>query len=64
MIAFPDMDDLDYNVVGVALILYLICIVLIWKAFDQNIMKIHIKLILSVFMLPISYFLVSMMANK
>jgi hypothetical protein len=57
-------EDIDWNVAGIALALWGLCLLMIWKFFDQNILKLHLRIIMTVIMLPAIYLIVYLMSDK
>lgn len=60
---FDDLD-IDWNIAGISFLMYCVCLLLVWKFFDQQIMKLYIKIIMSIVMLPICYLMTYWIANK
>ena len=61
---FEFIEDLDWNIAGIALIAWALCLLMIWKFFDASIMRLHLRIIMTIVMLPVCYFIVNLMANK
>lgn len=58
------LDNIDWTVAGIALLMYAICLLLVWKFFDQDLMKLHLKIISSILMLPLCYGLTYFIINR
>ena len=58
------IDDIDWNIGGLAIIFWGICLLMIWKLFDPTVMRMHIKIIMTIVMLPVCYLLVNMISDK
>jgi hypothetical protein len=58
-------SDLDMQSVGIALILWAICVVILWKfMYDPKFMKFWVKLVLTVVMLPVCYIILHVMSDR
>lgn len=58
------LDEIDWNIAGIVAIMYVICLALIWKFFDQEIMRLHVRIIMTIIMLPVCYFLTAWIAGR
>ena len=58
------MEFDDSTAWAVAAIMWFVCLIMIWKFFDQELMRMHIKIITTIIMLPLSYVLSYALINK
>lgn len=57
-------SELDYNKLGISLLIWAVCMVVLWKLmYDPKIIKLGIRIALSIIMLPLCYFIVYMMSS-
>ena len=58
-------SELDLQTVGIALILWAACVVVLWKfMYDPKFIKPVVKIILTIVMLPVCYVILSLMSDR